>query len=43
MQNSIELRSPFLDFEIINFVEKYLVEKDFFGKMNNKKFLKSHY
>ena len=41
MQNSIELRSPFLDFEIINFVEKYLVEKDFFGKNGiTKNFLK---
>jgi len=41
MQNSIELRSPFLDFEIINFVEKYLNEKDFFGKNGNpKNFLK---
>jgi len=41
MQNSIELRSPFLDFEIINFVEKYLNENDFFGKNGNtKNFLK---
>ncbi len=41
MQNSIELRSPFLDFEIINFAEEYLDEKDFFGETGNpKNFLK---